>query len=213
MNNIIPFNAYPIFYEKTNYYLPNEKLDFLLNLEYYKTGEHKGYIDNTWLTKDIQLLKQPIFNDLNNLITTKFNEYKTQTLQIKNEFAMTNSWASKCQKNERVLYHNHNNSMFSFVYYPKVKNDKLIFDLGKSRLQESWGFEYDIIEYNVFNSAKWEIEVETGDLLIFPSCINHGTTPNINNDLRISIAGNFFMQGKSVSSENSIEITAVGQAR
>lgn len=213
MNNLIAINGEPIWHESTDFLLNKNELDFIKNNEFYKSGLHKGYVDNTWLTNDIQLLNKPELNRLHNFIIEKFNIYKKNLLQIKNNFIMSNSWATKCYVQERVLEHHHSNSMFSFVYYPQVDNDKITFDFRKSKLQESWNFDYDIDEYNIFNSAKWDINIKNGDFVMFPSHINHSTTLNKNNIERISIAGNFFIDDKVSSAENTISLKCVGLNR
>jgi hypothetical protein len=60
---------------------------------------------------------------------------------------------------------------------------------------------YDTIEirpknWNIWNSFSWEIPVSTGDLLLFPSRLNHEVrTVNIENHKRISLAFNVFVRG------------------
>ena len=58
MNNLIAINGEPIWHESADFLLNKSELDFIRNNEFYKSGLHKGYVDNTWLTNDIQLLNK-----------------------------------------------------------------------------------------------------------------------------------------------------------
>ena len=119
---------------------------------------------------------------------------KDSIAQVKNEFTMTQSWATITRKSESHHHHDHPNTIFSAVYYAQAEGGLLEFSF-KPRIREGYNFTYKIKDWNSFNSVTWRIEVKTGDIVIFPGWISHGTTENDVDVDRIVIGANFFVKG------------------
>jgi len=87
--------------------------------------------------------------------------------------------------------HIHPNSYISGVYYVKVpENSGSLVLKHPSNLISIFTPSELIKQYNTFNSSKWNIKPHPGDLVMFPSWIEHEVTQNISGDDRISIAFN-----------------------
>ena len=71
-----------------------------------------------------------------------------------------------------------------------------------SRIQEGYGFSYDILQNNIFNSRTYNASVKTGDIIIFPGWLEHQALPNEDESPRIILGTNYFVTGKLGRYEN-----------
>jgi len=207
-NRLILLNAIPIFYEKTNFVLNQEEIEFikknnhipstLYNKEYTDIpGIYKQYSENPGvkISDDHFLLNNPEMLRIKNLFDKKIKNYTKEILQIENNFQMTTSWSTLNTKGDIIHDHNHTNTIFSIVYYVKCDNGNLILDTHKSSIQKGYHFNYTVKNWNIFNSSKWHVPVRTGDIIIFPGWLNHNTSKCLS-DERISVAANYFIKGQ-----------------
>jgi len=119
------------------------------------------------------------------------------------EVYITNSWINISTPGNSHHKHSHVNSFISGVYYIKAnETDSITFYHNR----------YDQIkvtpkDYNIFNSDSWSIPITTGDLVLFPSYLDHGVLPCKNNQ-RISLAFNTFIKGNigNESSSTNLEL-------
>jgi len=54
----------------------------------------------------------------------------------------------------------------------------------------------------LFNSPRWNIDVKTHDMVLFPGDLVHGTEPNESDTDRIVIGANYFIRGVTGRDEN-----------
>lgn len=138
------------------------------------------------------VLKENVLTEIEQFIQKSVAEYVQTTYVPRDDINLqiTQSWLNYCKPGEYHHKHVHPNSLVSGVFYVKAdkQNDKIMFyQDGYQQLQ--------IIpsEWNVFNSRSWWIEVNTGDLLLFPSHLTHSVEP-VQNE-RISLSFNTFPFG------------------
>jgi uncharacterized protein (TIGR02466 family) len=87
--------------------------------------------------------------------------------------------------------HIHPNSYISGVYYVKVPENSGNLVLRHPSNLISIFTPSDVIkQFNTMNSSKWNIIPNDGDLVMFPSWIEHEVTQNISGEDRISFAFN-----------------------
>ena len=79
--------------------------------------------------------------------------------------------------------------------------------LDTSSIQECFNFQYTIDKYTIFNSQSWTLPMETGDIVLFPGHIRHGSAPNKSSESRIIVGANFFLKGKLGTKEDVSLIT------
>lgn len=110
------------------------------------------------------------------------------------EFFITQSWINVTKKGEKHEKHCHQNSIISGVYYHKtIKSDSIVFidpnESVKDRIQ--------ILpkEHNIFNSNERLLPVKDGDLVLFPSYLEHHVDRNETESERVSLAFNVFARG------------------
>ena len=110
------------------------------------------------------------------------------------EFFITQSWINVTKNGERHQRHCHQNSIVSGVYYHKtIENDSIVFidpnESVKDRIQ--------ILprDCNSFNSNERILPVKDGDLVLFPSYLEHHVDRNETESERVSLAFNVFARG------------------
>lgn len=105
---------------------------------------------------------------------------------------ITQSWVNYTNTNEFHHKHSHSNSMVSGVFYIQANEatDKIHF--FKVR-QDT--FKIYTNNYNPFNSEAWWLAAKTGDLILFPSYLEHMVETVQSSEMRVSLAFNSFATG------------------
>ena len=122
---------------------------------------------------------------------------------------ITQSWINL---NKQFMFHpdhNHANSWMSAVYYYSAQEDDTIqfYSNGNGGFEGIRGqLKLEPKEWGRYNSYSWDVPVKTGDLIIFPSSLNHGVAPKQIKGDRISLAFNTFLSGKFGNQENLTEL-------
>jgi uncharacterized protein (TIGR02466 family) len=193
---IINLNAIPVFKESSNFLLTKKEMTSLLNLKY--TSSEKGCL----LSVDSFIFKNKIFKRIKNFLNEKVNFYKEKILEINNEIYLTQSWSTISKQKNGHHDHIHPNTFLSAVFYVKSKANNLKLDLTRSPLSQGFNFEYDVKKHNIYNSANWNLPVNTGDVVIFPGWLKHGSVNSSNED-KILIGSNYFIKGEFGNKNNT----------
>ena len=166
----------------------NIELAVLENLE---TRPNKGNITST----NAYVLELPELANLKNILLNDVHEYFNRVICPNNDIEpyITISWTNITETDGYHHKHTHGNSIVSGVLYVSADSasDSILF----------YNEVYKTIElrpksWNVWNSPSWEIPVATGDLLLFPSSLNHEVrVVSKSNHKRISLAFNVFIKG------------------
>ena len=195
---VIPFCGYPIYKISTGETLDAAELRFLKNLD--KTSKHKE--TKTKLTKGANILNNKELYRIKGIIWNNFVDYVDSVLEIENQFYMCNSWGAIQKKDDFHPNHTHTNAIFSSVFYIHAENSSIIFNADKSKIQEGFFFEYNVENYNIFNSLSWEVPVETGDIIIFPGQLQHESKTYDGGGDRMIIGSSYFLKGKLGTKDN-----------
>jgi uncharacterized protein (TIGR02466 family) len=175
---------------KKNLNLNNKKLlRYILTLKKQSKGRNKSN-PTGWQSFDLNLT-QPIFSKLNKEITEYFLQYINQIL-LKNNFKISNMWANVNGYKDYNLMHYHPNAVVSGVYYLKVpENSGNIFFVNPASqlIETSW--DECIERYTTQNSPFVKVNPIEGQLILFPSWLQHGVEPNLNKKQnRVSLSFN-----------------------
>lgn len=189
MFDVIPFSGKPIAKLKSSYKLSDKETMFLNQQSF----NHQN--GNTLITLNNQILDAHILSNFKNYLLSIAHSYVTDVLGINNKIVLTHSWLTKNSKGNFHNRHCHPNILFSMVYYLQSKSGQLVFNTEKSILQQIFNFDYQIKDYNVFNSASWRVDVLTDDIVLFPGDLIHSTTSNEHDEDRIVLGLNFFAKG------------------
>lgn len=160
----------------------NECQKNLINNSGNKTSLNNYVLNN----KDLKNLK----NKFNNCIKIYFNEIIKPKNKIKPY--ITQSWINYTEENQYHHTHEHPNSFISGVFYIDVdsKTDKINFYRKNQNL-----IKIHTEDYNIFNSESWWLSIKTGDLVLFPSNLQHSVEIKKNKGIRKSLSFNVFVKG------------------
>lgn len=105
---------------------------------------------------------------------------------------ITESWFNRTVKGESHHRHWHPNSLYSSIVY--LDGDP---ESGHTCFLTSNydTIEYDIKDANLYNSRTWSYGGKKGDILIFPSNVEHYVTPYEGDKPRITLSFNTFVNG------------------
>lgn len=192
-----------VFYQTSLEY-NKEQLDLWINhLQKEFTLSSYGYYvndqkDNTELFSESSLrkdiLEDKIFLNLKKNIMKEFNYFKNKYLQyVNNDFVITRSWISKVKKGQTSFYHNHNNCMFSGIYYLKTDNKSGFINFENFNDKR---FFLKPNSYNKHNANDFTFSTHDNLLLFFPSECHHRILRHDSDFTRYSIAFNLMPTGE-----------------
>lgn len=137
--------------------------------------EEKGYENLTSsILNFINLISKDIFSYIN--LTPK----------------ITLMWATGTTTGSTIHRHHHPNSFFSGVYYPQnIEYSAIRF----SNPQKPIIFpQFD--NHNLHNSTSMSYCPQQGEIVVFPSDLEHDVLPNTSPHMRLSVAFNIFFSGE-----------------
>jgi len=154
-------------------------------------------------SKDNYILNNVILKKLKNEINLSIKDYFDKIISSKDDVKpyITQSWLNYTEVNQYHHKHDHPNSIVSGVLYinSDKKFDKIIF--FKKEYKQ---IKFNVKEWNQFNSETWFFNVESGQIILFPSSLTHMVETKEGDNTRISLAFNVFFKGEIGS---NIELT------
>ena len=118
--------------------------------------------------------QHPIIEDLNYLIETRIKKFRDENVEQKqkeHDFKTEDCWGALYRKGHYIKTHHHWPSALSWTYYVKTSENT-----------EPFIF--------VGNGVEKKIYPRVGDLIIFPSVMNHRVPVSQTDDERIVVVGN-----------------------
>ena len=178
-------------------------LDFAHNTEY-----ERLHINNADYTKDKYVLNK--LPDLKQVILELVNIFTTNYLKVvEAEFYFLNSWIVKHDPNDWAQEHMHENSLLSGVYYLNTPKDAggIVFVKGYGE-QEIFPMALTpkVSEYNYVTSKEQTLQVNSGQLVIFPSNLMHRVKENKSDKNRYSLAFNLYCRGNFGHKEGQLSL-------
>lgn len=188
---VYPLFSTPVYYvEDTGFRLDQETLKLLEDLPMPQKG-------GPGLTEDLYILKRPELKEAYEVIKHHLDIYVSNICSFKEEFILTNSWLTRNKTGQDHYRHFHPNSIFNGVFYLRADpNTAPIRFHGKTALSKDFNFTYNIENYNIYNSENWQVPVQTGSLLIFPSTLEHSAGVNQSPETRICLGFNSFVRAQ-----------------
>ncbi len=174
---------------KINYFVDN--LDWIKAGNNEDTSTNVPSISSSSSNNNILETQQLFF--LKNILIDEFNIFKNNVLKYEyNDFKITTSWIAKNNPGETSNYHNHNNSMFSGIFY--INTDK---NCGAISFEDysTKRFQLQMSEYNYYNSPEFKFYPFNKMLIFFPSEMYHKILTNNSNIIRYSLAFNLVPTG------------------
>ena len=172
--------------------LTREEIYFFLKEEK-KTSENMGNLSTT----DVDLLRLPEMTEVRKFIQNALDMYFLHVFQPKNpsnaRLTLTQSWLNFTRPGEHHHLHTHPNSVISGCLY--VNADKSV-DKISFQKRDIPVYQIETENFNEFNILEMGVPVETGDLILFPSNMQHRVPTTTGKHTRISLSFNSFFRGK-----------------
>jgi len=152
-------------------------------------------------TQNKYILDLPEMSSISQKIDNAVQYFIQDVLEVDNEvgFKLENSWINRHSKGEFNTLHWHSNSMLSGVYYIDSAEGAGDIVFQKSHLWNNLFHDTVRVKYknqNMLNADQFFIQPNAGDIVLFPSHLEHQVTPNLTDTPRYSLAFNYFPRGK-----------------
>ena len=148
-------------------------------------GEHHGKV---LIHHDKRLA--PFFREIKKSVVEYLDYFEIDKSTFNVNFVKT--WFTICNPQQTLPVHYHSCSHISFVYYIQTPGDPLI--LHKKNPNEWFGDAFKFIKENKYNNGDgYVIQPKPEHLVMFPSSIEHYTTPEPREHKRISLAGDIVL--------------------
>jgi uncharacterized protein (TIGR02466 family) len=144
---------------------------------------------------DSYILKNDALRQLNTFFTESVNAYFLEVYKPKYQVQpyITQSWANYTSKNQWHHKHTHPNSFISGVFYFSAD---VVLDRIQFYKNDYQPLSVAPIEITPSNLECFELPVETGVLLLFPSSLAHRVNTVQHENTRISLSFNTFLKGQ-----------------
>ena len=133
------------------------------------------------------------FSDLKKSLLIGINEILSQIYVDTASIRMINSWANISRKGEYTMPHIHEEASWSCVYYATPTEDANLY-FKDPRLLEYMDKSHHHLQQPYANMIR-KRPFDAGEAILFPSWLEHGVCPVTKDEIRISIASNFLIEG------------------
>ena len=166
-----------------------------------KTSNNQGNVR----TRDSYILEHKTFKNLKKDLNQKIINYFNEVICCGNTITpyITQSWINYTKENQFHHQHAHPNSYISGVFYINADKevDKInFFRAGYIRFLPT------VTQFNIFNSTKVTYPIQGGDVLLFPSSLQHGVDIKKGTNIRTSLSFNVFFKGTIGNKEDLAEL-------
>jgi len=156
--------------------------------------------NKNYFTDDYKILEK--LPNIKQKLEDVIKQYGKEILGFKdnNELYITNSWAVKTPTGGFHPAHNHPNSIMSGVLYINVGVELGNFEQGiifehEPQILNKFNFLFDKNDTN-WNTSRFAVQVNSGDLVMFPSWLKHEVKENTTETTRLVIGFNTFIKGR-----------------
>ena len=133
------------------------------------------------------------FSDLKKSLLIGINEILSQIYVDQASIRMINSWANISRKNQYTMPHIHEEASWSCVYYVTPTEDANLY-FKDPRLLEYMDKSHHHLQQPYANMIR-KRPFDAGEAILFPSWLEHGVGAGTKDEIRISIASNFLIEG------------------
>ena len=183
--------GYPIWLSDEVYQVTQDEVDFIFGLN---RLEKPGPTENH-ITTDGYIFNHPELLNIKEFCQDQINRYFHGLMEIdeeQTEIYITQSWANYNQKGQTHPIHHHPNSIVSAVFYVTPDNTPLTM---QRPIENIFQLRFNYKKMNEWNCNECSISASSGQIVIFPSKIQHYVEKNTNKTERVSIAMNTFVRG------------------
>jgi uncharacterized protein (TIGR02466 family) len=151
------------------------------------------------------VLDEPEMADLKSFMEQGVAKYISLICQLTDghQIEITQSWTNYTEKGQFHHKHRHPNSFLSGVFYINAKKDVDKIHFFKDEFKQ---IKPEIKDFNMFNSDSWFFSVESMQLVLFPSSLEHMVQVVESDETRVSLSFNTFFKGTIGSSKALTEL-------
>ncbi len=193
--------AEPIFRADISHAISAEQVEFIKNVKMVKNQVNL-------ISENLYLFREPEMQSIADAIQEVLDIYAREVMGIPQQLYVTQSWSLLNEPDVGMHGHSHSNSLISgSLYYTDLPEPvaKMVFDRHKSYQQLELVPEQD--KTNIYNAPLNVITPRKGEVLLFPSGLQHFVEPNSSPLPRHSIAFNTFIRGKLGDYRDVSELT------
>ena len=188
--DIQPLFATPYLRANISEAISEEQINYVKNLKMIKNRDNL-------ISEDLYIFEHPQLKSVSDAVQEALNTYAKEVMGISQELYVTQSWALANPPGVGMHAHAHSNSLISgSLYYCSLPEpvSRVIFDRHTSYQRLELNPLRD--KQNLYNTPVNVITPEAGEVLLFPSEVNHMIEQNGAQELRCAIAFNAFIKGK-----------------
>ena len=156
--------------------------------------------------KGTYILESEKLSGLKKDLMEHVNAYFEQVYSPKTNCSLyiTQSWINYTEEKEHHHIHSHENSLVSGVLYLNADVDFDNITFYKKQMDAT--IKISPREWNPFNSFEWSFPMKTGNIILFPSSLNHGVKQKEGKNTRASLSFNTFVKGVLGKAEQATEL-------
>ncbi|MXP09823.1 TIGR02466 family protein [Pseudoblastomonas halimionae] len=199
--DVKPLFAEPYFATDISDAITPEQIDLLKGLEMVDNQTNR-------ISKDLYIFERKELRSIAKAVQNALDSYARDVMGIPQKFYVTQSWTLINPPGAGMHGHSHSNSIVSgSLYYAEMPEPpgNMVFERHSSYQQLELGPTNG--QVNVYNTLKNVVVPQQGQLLLFPSRLQHYVEPNQTQQQRYSIAFNAFIKGKLGSLRDVSELT------
>jgi len=190
----------PLYFSKLDRVLTEKELKTIAQ---YKKETKKNGGNNR--TKDSYVLEHKSLKNLKKDLNKKVIDYFNKIICSNSSIIpyITQSWINYIKNNEFHHRHSHPNSYISGIFY--IDADKEVDKVDFFKLSDRT-LKLHPTQFNIFNSTSIGYPIQGGDVLLFPSSLEHGVDNKKGTNIRISLSFNIFFKGVIGNKEDLTEL-------
>jgi hypothetical protein len=169
-----------------------EELEFISTESNYDTANLE--LNPIISSNSTSVLNSPEMSRINNFIKLHLDNFSKTVMCIDNPLFATMSWLNKTVQGKSHYQHHHVNSIITGVFY--FTDNPAPIDVHVNRNVISSPLKMFPNHYNEFNSHKNTLNIRKGDLILFPSYLEHSTQVTTSIVNRISLSFNTWVSGE-----------------
>jgi uncharacterized protein (TIGR02466 family) len=189
---IIPIFPIPIMRSNIRRSFSSEELQCISN---YRTDVF--YNASNVTTNDLYVLNNPALSNIKSFIESMLYDYLMNIYNPINpnevKLGLTQSWLNYTEKNQFHHQHHHPNSVISGCLYINANKDIDNIMFGRTL---PLNLQVQAINQNMYNCMEAYFPIEAGDVVLFPSNLEHSVPITSGEYTRISLAFNSYFSGK-----------------
>jgi uncharacterized protein (TIGR02466 family) len=179
-------------------------LAWVKNLEYPKNSSGRDRRDENLLDSErgFDIINAPQLKNLKQNIKAAVDYYTYELLDVDPavEFEFSTSWINRIEPGEKIDLHDHANAIISGVYYIEVNNNSapITFVKNKQHLNLFPASAKPLTtgkNWNQYNSDSITLQPQNGNILIFPSHLEHRVEQSSDTNYRYGLAFNLYCKG------------------